>query len=511
MINIDNLKIVLNKDQRIIVDAFSLQINFGDRIAIIGEEGNGKSSILKAIADPKNLEDYATFEIKGNILKRKIAYVSQNINLDMMHMSVYDYMVSKNMLNDLDYTLMYQIIDRLKALDPFEHLDRLLESLSGGERMKFFIVCALMEKSDVLILDEPSNDLDIDSIYELESILIQSNTPLIFVSHDEAFLERVSNRVVHLELIKHKQESRFTISNFDYKSYIKSRSLALVKQEADYKNDRRMFAIKEAKYQKLHQEVEHKLRSVSRQDPGSAKNLKDKMRSIKSMGKRYEKEKSNLSEKVVLEDVVTFKMNEVKLYDNQEIIDVSIPELKVDSKLLSQNINLKIYGPRKIVIIGKNGVGKTSLLKELMGKVNPRIRHFYLAQDFLGQIPKDKSALEFLSESGDKSEIEGIRTLLGSLNFTAEEMVDKLENLSGGQLIKVSFEKMRRSQARVLFIDEPTRNLSPLTRPVMVNAIKDFKGAVIAVSHDRDFIRKSFDSVYGLNEKGLREKDIELI
>lgn len=511
MIHIDNLRIILNKDQRTLVDSFSLHINSKDKIAIIGEEGNGKSSILKALADPKSLEEYATFELQGNILKSKISYVSQHAEPQVLEMTLKDYLSFYKILEDLDYTYLYQLIDLLGSLDPFEFEGRLLKSLSGGERMKLFLVLALVVRPDILVLDEPSNDLDIQTIDALESLLKKLSTPIIFVSHDEDLLRNVSNKIIHLELIKHKQESRHTISNLGYGDYIDLRNRKLAKQTEDYKNDKRMFEIKEAKYHKLHQQVESKLRGASRQDPASAKNLKDKMRSIKSMGKRYEKEKMNLTQKVVVEDSISFVMKGASLYDSQLVIETYLPTLEVDGNLLSKDISLKVFGPQKIVIIGENGAGKTTLLNVLMERTNPKLKIFSLSQDFLETMDREQTAIDFLSEIEDKQEIEEIRTLLGTLYFTPEEMLQKVKNLSGGQIIKLNFEKMRRSQAHVLFLDEPTRNLSPLTRPVMVQAIQDFKGAVVAVSHDRDFIRRAFDVVYKLDQDGLKEIDVESI
>lgn len=511
MINITNLRITLNKDQRILVDDLNLQINTGDRIAIIGEEGNGKSSVLKAIADAGSLEDYAVFKMSGNILKSKIEYVSQTLDLDSLTKTVYEYLTSKLELDLIDYGLMHSLTDTLKGIDPFDNADREIGSLSGGERIKFRIVCALVNKPDLLIFDEPTNDMDIESISALEKILIEKDTPVIFVSHDEEFLNNVSNKVVHIELLKHKQESRVTVSNLGYSKYIEWRQQTLVKQSQDFVNDQKTFAAKEEKYQKLHAKVEHQLRSVSRQDPGTAKNLKDKMRSIKSMGKRFEKEKAGLTQKVVLEDVSAFKMNDVTLYNHKEILNITIPILSIEDRVLAKDISLKIYGPEKVVIIGENGVGKSTLLKRLIKEIPAGLKYHYLAQDFIEALPKDQSAIDNLSATGDKEEVTQIRTLLGSLNFTAEEMVDKISNLSGGQLIKLSFEKMRRSNASVLFLDEPTRNLSPLTRPVMVQAIRDFKGAVIGISHDRDFIKKCFDTIYRLDKDGLEEVSKESI
>lgn len=503
MFKINNLTITLNGDQRTIIDNFSLEISPGDKVAIIGEEGNGKSSLIKAIADVSSLSSYASVTHNNVTAKLVIAYIPQNLQIETST-TLYDYLSNKVESEDLDYVLLYKLVNSLGAIDPLEFGDRVVDSLSGGERLKFVILVELLKRPNVLILDEPTNDLDLSAIEWLESYLVSTKIPVLFVSHDVDFLRTVATSLVHIELTHHKQKSRITHSNLNYDDYMAWRESALNKQEQNAINDAKRFAKKEERFRSLHDSVQSQLRSVSRQNPTVGKNLKDKMKTVKSMGKRYDKERELLTKRVNVEEASAFDLHNTTIPSKKKILEINLDALKVENRVLSENVFLEIIGPRKIAIIGNNGVGKSTLLKEIIRNHKNDIPYFYMPQDFLVSLDLNLSAVEFLSVSGDKTELSEIRTRLGSLNFTAEEMVCKMSGLSGGQLIKVYFEKMRRSNASVLYLDEPTRNLSPLTRPVIIAAINDFEGVVVAITHDRDFIRSCFDDVYELTKDGLK-------
>lgn len=178
--------------------------------------------------------------------------------------------------------------------------------------------------------------------------------------------------------------------------------------------------------------------------------------------------------------------------------------MRAGKKVLARNINLEIIGPEKLCIIGKNGAGKSTLLKTLIDKLrNLNLKVGYMPQNYEELIDYDSNAIDFLASNGTKSEHTEISTILGSLKFKREDMLREIGKLSGGQKAKVFFTKMIMDKAEVLVLDEPTRNLSPLSQPEIIEALSNYSGCIIAVSHDRRFINEVFSKVYELDADGL--------
>ena len=174
-------------------------------------------------------------------------------------------------------------------------------------------------------------------------------------------------------------------------------------------------------------------------------------------------------------------------------------------RILAKNIDLFVRGPEKVCIIGKNGAGKTTLLKHIAAELLARqdIRAAYMPQNYEELLNLDETPVDYLSESGDKEEITKIRTWLGSMKYTADEMSHPVRELSGGQKAKIFLLKMNLSGGNVLILDEPTRNFSPLSNPIIRQVLSDFGGAIISISHDRKYIGEVCETVYELTEEGL--------
>ena len=203
--------------------------------------------------------------------------------------------------------------------------------------------------------------------------------------------------------------------------------------------------------------------------------------------------------------LVTFDEN-VTVPKGKVLLDFHLSELKAGDKLLSKDINLFVMGPQKVCIVGANGAGKTTLLKEVLRYLSNQntIRFGYMPQDYAEEMKPKQSTIEFLTVDGTKEEQTAIRTHFGSMKFTREEMVHPIEELSGGQRAKLYFLRMVLRRPELLLLDEPTRNISPLSGPEIRKALRSFKGGIVAASHDRKFISEVCDQLYLLDRSGLR-------
>ena len=385
--------------------------------------------------------------------------------------------------------------------------DRLLVGdLSGGEKIKFQLLCEMLRRHTVLLLDEPSNDLDLQSVKWLEGFIRDSRIPIMFVSHDETLLEHCANTIIHLEQLMRKRQPQHTMARLTYPEYVRARNERIIKQTQVAQKEKEEHEAKMERYRQVYQRVHHEQQKVSRQAPHEAKNLKDKMRSLKSMGRRFEKERDHLAKRPDFEESIVVRFeDEIVIPQGKVVLDLQLATLKVGERVLSRDVHLNIQGPEKVCIVGANGAGKTTLLRRVLEDLTHRGIHFgYMPQDYSEQMNPRESAIEFLTISGTRDENTTIRTYLGSMNFTAEEMYHPIVDLSGGQRAKLYFSKMILEKAEVLVLDEPTRNLSPLSGPEIRAALQAFGGSVIAVSHDRKFLAEVFHRVLLLDEKGLR-------
>ncbi len=330
-------------------------------------------------------------------------------------------------------------------------------------------------------------------------------------SDDETLLERTANKIIHLEQIRRKQKARHTVKSLSYGDYVNERAGGLQKQEQLAKAERSEYKKQQEKFLRIQQKVEHQQAAISRQDPHGAQMLKKKMHTIKSMERRFEKEFEQMTEFPDVEEAVFIKFGETKeLPAAKTVLDFSLPELKAGKRVLARNICLRVVGNEKICLTGDNGAGKTTLLKLITAGLLERtdIKAAYIPQNYAD--PEGFGAalrstpVEFLAKQGDRKEITKIRTYLGSLKFTADETEHSVEELSGGQRAKLLLLKVCMSGANVLILDEPTRNFSPLSGPVIRRMLAGFPGAIISISHDRKYLAEVCDKIYQLTGEGVR-------
>ncbi len=509
MLQIKELTITYKKDLRNLISGLSFVLNPGDKAAIIGEEGNGKSTLMKMLYDERLVENYA--EYSGEILRNNsvLGYLQQELEQPEKEMSIYEFMTQEAGFYEMEGKELAGMANRVGLPPDLLYSCQKVDTLSGGEKVKLQIIRLLCKRPDTLLLDEPSNDIDLETLEWLEQFILQWEGAILFISHDETLLERTANRILHLELLKKKKEAKHTICNTGYEEYVSSRQQQLTKQEQLAKNERNEYRAQQERLRRIEQKVAHQQNTISRQDPHGAALLKKKMRAVRSMAHRFEKEAAEMTEIPDTEEAIFLKFHgSERIPNGKNILQLTQKELRAGDELLAENLELLVKGREKICLIGKNGVGKTTLLKIIAEKLLERddIHAAYMPQDYRDRMDFDRTPSAFLSQTGDKEELTKIHTFLGSLKFTAEEMNRPIQELSGGQKAKLFLLHLSMRGANVLILDEPTRNLSPLSNPVIRHLLKDFDGAIISVSHDRKYIAEVCDTVYELTKDGLSRR-----
>lgn len=477
---------------RLLVSPFSLTVNSGDKIALIGEEGNGKSVYLKALCNEESLVD---LKVKKMISNNNIvfSYLSQELNENELKSSIIDYCIEGDWDLYPDYLSQMNLL-----LDGMDH-DRVLSTLSGGERVKVQLVKTRMQKADCIIMDEPSNDLDLETLVFLEKWMMEAKEAILFVSHDRTLIERVAKRILHFEQTHRKTRHRLTLFEGSYQDYMISRNLFIARHNTNVENARKEKAKQDARWQKLYDNVSRSLQATKGNNPEKGRLLKKKMNTVKSMRKRLDKE--TLDDIYETEDSINIHFDKHQRSALKLLLDNTLEELKVGDRILGQSYQLKIYSKDKIACIGSNGCGKTSFLRKLLEEYtgNYGVMH----QDYRMNLDYNKTPVENLQIQGSKEELSLIMLRLGNLKFTAGEMDEKTHKLSGGQKAKLSLLKLILQNPPLLFLDEPTRNLSPLTLEEIYKMLRDYEGAIFAITHDRSFIDNVFTKVVEMTKNGF--------
>ena len=426
---------------RKIVDINELKINQGEKIGIVGINGSGKSTLLNIIS--------GKIESDGGqvIVNGKISYIEQSNGENTF--------------------------------------------LSGGEITKKKVEDKLNEYSDILLADEPSSNLDIDEIENLKRKLKEYKGTLLLISHDRNLLDSVVESILEIEngiVTKYKgnyskykgqkEESRKR-KQFEYEQYITERkrlevSINKVKNEAKSmrKTPKRM-GNSEARLHK--RGVENKREKVEQR----SKSLETRL------------EKLQIKEKPDAKYNIFMKIPESLRVKSKYIIGCDNLNIKVENKLLLDNTNFNIKTNSKTALIGKNGVGKTTLIKEILNgntniKINPSSKISYFKQN-LNNLDENKNIIENILRDTSQEETT-IRNILASLNIKGDDIYKKVKVLSGGEKVKVSLTKIMTSNSNFIILDEPTNFLDIESIEALEYLMKEFKGTILFVTHDRNLI-----------------------
>jgi len=477
--------------QRVIFDDLTFHIQSGARISLVGKNGTGKTTLMNIITGTRDLDAGERWVLDGI----SIGYLQQDIVFDPKQ-SVYDFIFQSLQGDDEDWLRDYKIEKVVQPLDLT--LTDTMATLSGGQLRRVALARALVEEPDLLLLDEPTNHLDLHVIQWLEEYLSAYKGALICVSHDRAFLKAISNTIFWLDRGKLKTCPR----GF---SYFDEWSTMLIEQEERELANRKKF---------VEQEVEWASRGVKARRKRNQKRLQDMMvarealkKDLSAFRRMIGKINIEMQEMEVSSRVVAEFYNVSKQFDNG-----------ITQRTILKNFHCRILRGDRIGILGKNGAGKTTFLKLLIGELAPDSgsikRRKELAFSYFDQKRQDLKDDETLwktlcPDGGDYVDVMGkARHVCGYLKdflFDPSRVHDKVATLSGGQKNRLMLARILANPQSCLILDEPTNDLDMDTLDMLEDILEQYKGTLIVVSHDRDFLDQTVSKILAFEGDGVVE------
>ena len=508
----------------IILSNIKLEVQKQDRIALVGRNGAGKSTLLKIIAGHLSYDS-------GDIIKPKevkIGYLAQDTGLES-NLSIWEEMLSvfaelrqqeqklrsletkmsdpAILQNESDYEKVLKEYDILQVefkekggyqfeadirsvlhglnFQSFDY-DTKISSLSGGQKTRLALGKLLLSKPDILILDEPTNHLDIETLSWLEQYLQGYEGAILIVSHDRYFLDKVVNQV-------------YEISRQQITKYIGNYSSYLDKKAENYEREMKLFEKQQDEVSKLQDFIQRNLARAS--TTKRAQSRRKQLERMELMDRPLGNEKS-----------ASFSFD-IEKQSGNEVLYVDSLAIGYDDDAVSQNINLRMTRGESIALVGPNGIGKSTLLKTIMKKLSPLKGDFrYGTNVTIGYYDQQQAELssnkKVLNELWDeyplKSEKE-IRTVLGNFLFSGDDVLKIVSTLSGGEKARLALAKLMMQKANLLILDEPTNHLDLDSKEILENALVEYPGTILFVSHDRYFINRIASKVVELSKEGSSE------
>lgn len=509
MLTIKNLTIKDSKNH-VFINNFNYSLGNNDKIGIIGEEGNGKSTFLKAIYHPSWMDSYMVMsgEIQSDI--KQMGYLPQQLPQEWENFSVCEYLLKRTPEEEIPFERYndlrnYEILCKeLTIATTLLQSDQRMGTLSGGEKVKLQMMKLVVEPNELLLLDEPTNDLDIATLAWMEQFIQSSTIPIMFISHDRTLLQRAGNVFFHFEQLNKQSKCKASIYRGSYDEYMEQRAQRIGKETQIAQKEKQEYIQKKIRLNDQRNAVHDALNDTVR-DPGKAALLKHKMKNIKSQEKRFEEEGYAKVDSV--EEAIDLYFEEVKTHANKIILELMHDRVQVEERILLHDVNLVVKGKDKILFIGNNGCGKSMLMKKIYQQLFHRedITLGYMPQNYQDHMDMDSTPVQYLMEEGDREDITRCRELLGRMKFTSQEMLHQIQELSEGQKAKLYMLRFIKMGCDVLLLDEPTRNLSPLSSPIIIQMLQAYQGCIIAVSHDRSFISQMHATVFEIKQQTLQE------
>lgn len=521
---IDLSSISLQFGGKYLFQNINYRINAGERISLVGANGTGKTSLLKIISGELIPES-------GKILKQKrisIGYLPQeNIThkgktlIEEASLALTDIYELQNKENEITDLLNQKSLDdeehtdlinqlgevhyRLEELDSYsasskvekillglgfqeKDFERYTEEFSGGWQMRIALAKILISQNDLLLLDEPTNHLDLDSLNWLISFLKAYKGSLLIVSHDKYFINAVTNKTLEIFL------GRFNTFNGNYDAFLK------YKEERDAQSEQ-LFIAQQKKIKETQNFIER-----FRYKATKAKQVQSRIKQL---------------EKIELIELpeTTGKIN-IKFPPAVQSGRLNI-ELNDISKLFGElsvfeDLNFKIERGEKIAFVGRNGAGKSTLAKLINGSLEPtsgeRVEGHntlfaYYSQDVADNLNPDLDILETIEGIAEDKTLGQLRSLLGCFLFTGDDVFKKIGVLSGGEKSRVALAKILLTKANFIILDEPTNHLDISSKQILQNALVDFSGTLLIISHDIDFLKPIANKVIELQSGELKVYD----
>ena len=520
MINLE--QVGLHLPQGYLFQNISVQIKKGDKIGLAGKNGAGKSTLLKLISGLDSPTEGKIHKPKGTT----IGYLTQDIKIDSS-LSLYEflnqsneqlttikqrleeinqelttredyesesYMELLNELSDLNHEFNInegflweeKIAATLKGLGfKFEEFDKKIAEFSGGWKMRAELCRILVNKPDVILLDEPTNHLDIISISWLEAYIQKFEGAVIVISHDRLFLDNITKRTLEI--------SNGKLLDFPY-SYSKYKIVRA--EEAERQGDAKKQQEKDIKQTK---ELIDKFRAK-----------KNKAAFAQSLIKKLEK-----TEIIEVDNDSIAGMNiafPLSVQPGKWVLELEKMGKTYGDRTLFENINITVGREEKIALLGANGVGKSTLLKRIMQKIDGdgtvkyghNVEITYFAQDQAESLDPNKTILETVDEVAVGDIRKDLRSILGSFLFTGEDVDKRVSVLSGGERTRLALCLLLLSPSNFLILDEPTNHLDIKSKEVLKEALKNYEGTFIVVSHDREFLENLTNRIWDIEDKGLK-------
>ena len=497
----------------------SFVINDTDRIALMGKNGAGKSTLLKILAGVRQ----PTRGVISAPADNTIAYLPQHLltedkrtvfeETSQAFAHLFEMEAKINALNeqlasrtDYESDEYMKLIDEVTSLGEkfytidMTHFDEDVEKtllglgfsredfsrptseFSGGWRMRIELAKMLLKKPDVLLLDEPTNHLDIESIQWLEDFLIQSGKAVVLISHDRAFVDHVTNRTIEVTM------GRIYDYKVPYSQYLQLRQERRAQQQKQYDDQQKMIAETKEFIERFKGTYSKTLQVQSR---------------VKML------EKLQLVE-VDEEDrsALRLKFPPAPRSGNYPVTAENVGK-RYGEHIVFQNANFTIERGKKIAFVGKNGEGKSTLVKCIMGEIEHdgkielghNVKIGYFAQNQASLLDENLTVFQTIDDIA-KGEIRNkIKDLLGAFMFGGEESAKKVKVLSGGERTRLAMIKLLLEPVNLLILDEPTNHLDMRSKDILKDALKDFDGTLIVVSHDRDFLDGLVENIYEFGNK----------
>lgn len=504
----------------LILDKVSFHVNEREKVAIVGINGAGKSTLFKIIMNELSADDGDVIFAKGC----SVGYLAQHQDLSTDN-TIYEEVLSiksdiirmEEQIRSLElemklvtgeeldrllntytrlthefelkngYAYKSEVIGVLKGLGfTEEEFDKKVSTLSGGQKTRVSLGKLLLSNPDLILLDEPTNHLDMESIAWLETFLVNYNGSIVVIAHDRYFLNKVVSKVIEIE------NTKATVFEGNYTDYAAEKEQMREIMIHHYLNQQ-----KEIKHQ---EEVIAKLKSFNREKSIKRAESREKMLSkIERLEKPLD---VNAEMHIQLEPSIT---------SGNDVLTVKGLKKSFGNNLLFEDLDFEIKRGEKIAIIGNNGTGKTTILKiinqiikEDAGdiKLGAKVHIGYYDQEH-HVLSMEKTIFDEIQDTYPHMDNTKVRNVLAAFLFTGDDVFKRVKDISGGERGRVSLAKLMLSDANFLILDEPTNHLDIVSKEILENAIKNYSGTVLYVSHDRYFINRTATRILDLTHGKL--------